>query len=119
MRRPPPRGSERVRSPPASSTVRAAIASPSPDPSTLLCPGLRQNRSVARSSSSGGTPGPVSRTAISTTSGSAATVTVTEPPDGVNFTALSSTASSRVSMAPAVAVTRRPCGPSRRSRSPE
>lgn len=64
--RPPPAGSSRRRSPPASSIVRAAIASPSPEPSTLLCSGLRQNRSVARSSSSGASPGPVSRTLIST-----------------------------------------------------
>ena len=52
-RSPPPSGDSRRSDPPASSTVRAAIARPSPEPSTLLCDGLRQKRSVARSSSSG------------------------------------------------------------------
>ena len=52
-RSPPPSGRSRHSVPPASSSVRAAIARPSPEPSTLLCVGLRQNRSVARSSSSG------------------------------------------------------------------
>src|SRR5581483_414070 len=73
--------------PPCASPIALTIDRPTRAPGTPSVPEARKKRSKRCSTSSGGTPTPVSATRMTTASGSATTRTSTRPPCGVNLSA--------------------------------